>query len=69
VRGNKESYLELKFMLLMGVGQAEAKDFAGGAVDSEKNEIRFIRQKTKKPFHVPIYPWAGEFIRTESPPA
>ena len=68
VRGNKESYLELKFMLLMGVGQAEAKDFAGGAVDSEKNEIRFIRQKTKKPFHVPIYPWAGEFIRTEITP-
>jgi integrase len=68
LRGNKESYLQLKFMLLMGVGQAEAKDFAGGAVDWQENQIMFIRQKTKKPFHVPIYPWAGDFIRTEIAP-
>jgi len=67
-RGNKESYLELTFMLLMGVGQAEAKDFAGGAVDWQENRISFIRQKTKKPFHVPIYPWATDFIRTEITP-
>ena len=67
-RGNKESYLELKFMLLMGVGQAEAKDFTGGAVDRQENQITFVRQKTKKPFHVPIYPWAKEFISTEITP-
>jgi integrase len=63
-----ESYLELKFMLFMGVGQAEAKDFAGGAVDWQENRINFIRQKTRKPVTVPIYPWAGDFIRTEIEP-
>ena len=66
--GNQESYLELKFMLLLGVGQAEAKSFTGGAVDWQKNQITFIRQKTQKPFHVPIYPWAKEFIRTDIAP-
>ena len=67
-RGNHDSYLELKFMWLLGVGQAEAKDITGGAVDWEKNEIKFIRQKTGKPYTVPIYPWAEEFIRTEIEP-
>ncbi len=68
VRGNKESYLELKFMLFMGVGQAEAKDFTGGAVDWKENQITFIRQKTRKQYTVPIYPWAKDFIRDEIQP-
>ena len=67
-RGNHDSYLELKFMWLLGVGQGEAKDIKGGAVDWEKNQIRFIRQKTGKPYTVPIYPWAEEFIRKEIEP-
>lgn len=63
-----ESYLELKFMLFLGVGQAEAKDFSGGSVDWQKNNLGFIRRKTGKPFTVPIYPWAKEFIHTEMEP-
>jgi site-specific recombinase XerD len=67
-RGNKESYLELKFMLLLGVGQAEAKDFSGGSVDWPGGQIVFIRQKTRKQYTVPIYPWAKEFIIAEIQP-
>ena len=63
-----ESYLELKFMLFLGVGQAEAKDFTGGSVDWQNNNLTFIRRKTGKPFTVPIYPWAKEFIHTEMEP-
>jgi len=62
---SSESYLELKFMLLMGVGQAEAKDLMGGSVDWSKNTISFIRRKTGKQYEVPIYPWAKEFIQSE----
>jgi site-specific recombinase XerD len=67
-RGNKESYLELKFMLFMGVGQAEARDFTGGAVDWKENQITFVRQKTCKQYTVPIYPWAEQFVRDEIQP-
>jgi integrase len=63
-----ESYLELKFMLFLGVGQAEARDFAGGSVDWQEEKITFIRKKTGKPYQVPIYQWAKEFIQTEIEP-
>jgi integrase len=63
-----ESYIELAFMLFMGVGKAEAQDFAGGSVDWQDRKINFIRRKTGKPFHVPIYPWAENFIRDEIEP-
>ena len=63
-----ESYLELKFMLLIGVGQAEAKDLNGGRVDWLMKRISFIRRKTGKEYKVPIYPWAEDFIRTEIEP-
>jgi len=63
-----ESYLELKFMLFMGVGQAEAKDFAGGSVDGQEQTITFIRRKTGRQFTVPIYPWAKQFIHSEIEP-
>ena len=63
-----ESYLELKFMLLLGVGQAEAKDLMGGSVDWNENKITFIRRKTGKQYTVPIYPWAKEFIQSEIEP-
>ncbi len=63
-----ESYLQLKFMLLLGVGKAEAKAATGGAIDWQKKSIRFTRIKTGKPYDVPIYPWAEEFIRTEIEP-
>ena len=43
-----ESYLELKFMLLLGVGQAEAKDLMGDSVDWNEDETAFIRRKTGK---------------------
>jgi integrase len=55
-------------MLLLGVGQAEAKGLNGGLVDWSTNKIKFIRQKTGKPYDVPIYPWAKEFIQTELEP-
>lgn len=58
--GTMESYLELKFMLFLGVGQAEAKDFTCGSVDWQNNNLAFIRRKTGKPFTVPIYPWATQ---------
>jgi site-specific recombinase XerD len=63
-----ESYLELKFMLFLGVGQAETKNFDGGAVDWQEKRIGFVRRKTSKPFSVPIYPWAEEFVRVEMEP-
>jgi integrase len=63
-----ESYLELKFMLLLGVGQAEARGLMGGAVDWKENQISFIRRKTGKEYTVPIYPWAKEFIQSEIEP-
>jgi hypothetical protein len=63
-----ESYLELKFMLFMGVGQAEAKDFAGGSVDWQTKKITFVRRKTGKQYSVPLYPWAEDFIRSEMEP-
>jgi integrase len=63
-----ESYLELKFMLLLGVGQAEAKDLMGGSVDWNENKITFVRRKTGKQYGVPIYPWAKEFIQSEIEP-
>ena len=60
-----ESYLELKFMLFMGIGQAEAKDFTGGAVDGQEDQLTFIRRKTGKQYHIPVYPWAKDFIHSE----
>jgi hypothetical protein len=55
-------------MLFLGVGQAEAKDFTGGSVDWQQSNLAFMRRKTGKPFTVPIYPWAKEFIHTEMEP-
>ena len=63
-----ESYLELKFMLFMGVGKAEAQAATGGAIDWQKGTITFTRIKTGKLYEVPIYPWAEDFIRTEIEP-
>jgi len=63
-----ESYLELKFMLLLGVGQAEARDLTGGSVKWSEAQITFVRRKTGKQYTVPIYPWAKEFIKSEIEP-
>ncbi len=63
-----ESYLELKFMLLLGVGQADARGLHGGRVDWVGKKVTFIRQKTRRQFSVPIYPWAEGFIRSEIEP-
>ena len=63
-----ESYLELKFMLFLGVGQAEAKDFTAGAVDDQADQLAFIRRKTGKTYQIPIYPWAKDFIHSEMKP-
>ncbi len=65
---SSESYLELKFMLLLGVGQAEAKDLMGGSVNWNEEKITFIRRKTGKQYTVPIYPWAKQFIQSEIEP-
>ena len=62
-----ESYLQLKFILLLGVGKAEAKGLTGGAVNWTTSKIAFVRKKTGEPFEVPIYPWAKEFIRQLEP--
>jgi integrase len=43
------------FLGLAGVGQAEASGLDWSHI--EKDRIRFTRQKTKKHFYVPIYPW------------
>ena len=63
-----ESYLELKFMLMLGVGQAEARDIMGGSVKWNDSQITFVRKKTGKQYTVPVYPWATDFIRTEIEP-
>jgi len=62
-----ESYRQLKFMLLLGVGKAEAEGLTGGAVDWQQKQISFVRKKTREPFVVPIYPWAEEFVRELQP--
>ncbi len=63
-----ESYLELKFMLLLGVGPAEAKAVTGKSINWQTEEITFIRKKPGTPYEVPIYPWAKDFLLNEIKP-
>jgi integrase len=65
---NLESYLELRFMLVLGVGQAEAKGATGDSINWQAEEVSFIRKKTGKPYEVPFYPWAKDFLLKEIQP-
>ena len=57
-----ESYLILRAMLLLGIGQAECKTLSGKSIDWKKREVHFIRQKTGEPYEVPIYPWTEDCL-------
>lgn len=46
----------VEFMGLAGLGQAESAGLRWGDVNFTKDEITIIRGKTKKEFHIPLYP-------------
>jgi integrase len=58
----QESGLIVGFMRNFGVGQAEIKHLIGQHIDVEADVIHFRRKKTGKPFDVPIFPHAAQFI-------
>jgi integrase len=61
-KSSPESSSLLKFMLYFGVGQAEIRGLRGEHVDLERPCVHFFRQKTRKEFIVPIYPYARELV-------
>jgi integrase len=46
----------VEFMGLAGLGQAECKGLHWGEINFIKKEIAIIRGKTKREFHIPLYP-------------
>lgn len=46
-----------EFLGLAGVGQAEAVGLDWEDINEKKNEITYLRKKTKKAFKTPIYGW------------
>lgn len=58
----EESADFLAFLGLIGVGQAEASSIKKQHVDFRKKQITFFRQKTRTPYHVPIFPQAEELV-------
>jgi len=54
----------LNFMLSFGVGQAETKNLKGEHFDFQRGEVKFVRQKTGKPFEVPIFEHAKPLIES-----
>ena len=52
----KESADLLEFMLLAGIGLAEAQNLLGQHISFETGSITLFRQKTRTGFTVPIYP-------------
>ncbi len=61
-RNSPESAELLRAMLLFGVGQAEIRTVQGEDFDFGQKEIRFRRVKTNKPFSIPFYQHAADFI-------
>jgi hypothetical protein len=57
-----ESGVITGFMRNFGVGQAEIHYLLGEHIDLGKGVVHFRRKKTGKPFDVPIFPHAQEFI-------
>jgi integrase len=58
----EESADFLSFLGLLGVGQAEAGRIKKQHVNLRKNQLTFQRLKTKKIYHVPIFPQAEGLI-------
>lgn len=52
----------LEFLCYAGVGQAEAASLTWGDVDFEKGRIDYLRHKTKRRFHTPIFPDLKELL-------
>ena len=48
----------VEFMGLLGLGQAEVSNLRGEHFDFERQQITVVRQKTRKPFIIPMYPQA-----------
>ena len=57
-----KSKMALSAMLLLGLGQAELRNFRGEHFDLERDCITVRRQKTQKVFTIPIYPHARPFV-------
>ncbi|MEI6715283.1 MAG: hypothetical protein WCO60_16110, partial [Verrucomicrobiota bacterium] len=51
-----------EFLGLAGVGQAEAAGLLWRDIDEVRNEIVYLRRKTKKSFKTPIYGWLKPLI-------
>jgi len=58
----KQSTELVEFMGLLGLGQAEVANLRGEHFDFERMQITIVRQKTRKPFVIPIYPQAVELV-------
>ncbi|MEI8196268.1 MAG: tyrosine-type recombinase/integrase, partial [Phycisphaerae bacterium] len=58
----KQSTELVEFMGLLGLGQAEVENLRGEHFDFERMQITIVRQKTRKPFVIPIYPQAVELV-------
>jgi integrase len=58
----KQSTELVEFMGLLGLGQAEVANLRGEHFDYERMQITIVRQKTRKPFLIPIYPQAVELV-------
>lgn len=58
----EESADFLAFQGLLGVGQAEAWSLKRSDILSG-DKINFVRQKTGRPFTVPVYDWAKELVQ------
>jgi Site-specific recombinase XerD len=52
----------LDFLLRAGVGQAEASAVKREHVDLEAERILLFRQKTRKDYWIPIYPWLRPLV-------
>jgi integrase len=59
---SKQSTELVEFMGLLGLGQAEVANLRGEHFDFERMQITIVRQKTRKPFVIPIYPQAVELV-------
>ena len=53
----------VEFMGRLGLGQAEVATLRGEHFDFDRMQITIVRQKTRKPFVIPIYPQAIELVR------
>jgi integrase len=52
----------LAFLGLAGVGQAEAATMQWRDIGKPAGKISFVRQKTGRPFQVPIYSWLAPLV-------